>query len=72
MVLYNGASGVPTSNGKDDSGNARTFRSPWSFDPTKPSGQRWTFHDNTNPSSGNHYATTVIRDEWEGGLPRVE
>lgn len=72
IVLYNGAHGVPWSSGKNDNGGSVTFRSPWSFDPNKPSGQRWTFHDNTNPVSGIHYATAVIEDEWEGELSVAE
>jgi hypothetical protein len=72
IVLYNGASGIPTSSGKDDSGAPRSFKSPWIFDPTKPAGQRWKFHDNTNPVNNLHYAATVIQDEWEHGQPTSE
>jgi hypothetical protein len=72
IVLYNGASGIPTSNGKDDNGAPRSFLSPWTFDPTKSAGQRWEFHDNTNPVNHLHYAATVIQDEWEHGQPTSE
>lgn len=68
MVLYNGASGVPWSSGVNDNGGNASFRSPWSFDPGRPAGSRWQFHDNLNPVSNHPYATTVIVDEWENGL----
>ena len=68
IVLYNGASGVPPSSVRDDSGTNRTVLSPVIFDRTRSAGNRWYFHDNTNPVSGIRYATTVISDEWEGRL----
>jgi hypothetical protein len=72
MVLYNGASGVPWSSGVNDNGANATFRSPWNFDPNRPAGSRWQFHDNLNPISNHPYATTVIVDEWQHGLPTAE
>ncbi|MBX7157114.1 MAG: hypothetical protein K1X66_01825 [Verrucomicrobiae bacterium] len=67
IVLYNGAQGIPPCPSKDDYGVIKNIRSPWQFDPSKPSGQRWKFYDNINK-----YTEKVIKDEWEHEQPTVE
>jgi len=71
-VLYNGAAGIPSTSGIDDDGNPQSFHSPWIFDPDQPAGHRWQFRDNRNPVNGIQYATTVITEEWQSGVPFQE
>ena len=59
IVFYNGIAGVPVSTTPL---RQIGFFSPWIFNPTNGA---WTFHDNTNPVNGNHYAEE-IRHELEG------
>lgn len=72
MVLYNGASGIPSIPVTKDDGSPWSVRSPWSFDPSRPAGNRWVFRDNVNPVNHRNYATAVITDEWEHGLQAAE
>ena len=65
IVLYNGVAGCP----KMGAG-APMPRFPWTFNPS--GNPKWTFTDNTNPVSGEHYATAVIEQEWEGESPYSE
>ena len=65
MVLYNSSAGCPRSTVTDDNGHSTTIQFPWTFNPN--GSPKWVFHDNSQA-----YATHVIQDEWEAGLPYSE
>jgi chitodextrinase len=60
ITLYNGAGGCPQSTLIGPSGTNITYRNPWRFLPSNPSGQKWQFSPNTN-----NYLFKVIHDEVE-------
>lgn len=65
IILYNHATGCPPSTVKNDSGNSVNVTFPWTFDPNRE--PKWQFSDNDE-----NYATSVIRNEWEGKLNKSE
>jgi hypothetical protein len=67
VTLYNGAGGCPVSALLDENGNMVNFQNPWQFQPSNPTGQKWTFTPNSN-----NYLYLVIYNEYEGHLTSQE
>jgi alpha-tubulin suppressor-like RCC1 family protein len=62
VTLYNGAGGCPTT-----TLGGTTYQNPWTFDPNRPSGQKWRYDANSY-----NYLYKVIHDEFEGTLTTQE